>query len=142
MVLPTEERVAALLKGTSHRPAEVIGIMARGCGRRPSRRWPSMPRWRAARRSRCLWPWRWQRCCVGRRLPKSSARGSPRSLQIGVSPPAARRRLPEGRQHRPAGAADVDPPGRNTGGHLRGEKAVGDTPGPDQGRRRHGVAPG
>jgi hypothetical protein len=28
VVLPTEERVAALLRGTSHRPAEVIGIMA------------------------------------------------------------------------------------------------------------------
>jgi hypothetical protein len=28
VVLPTEERVAALLKGTSHRPAEVIGVMA------------------------------------------------------------------------------------------------------------------
>jgi hypothetical protein len=30
VILPTEERVAALLKGTSHRPAEVIGIMAPG----------------------------------------------------------------------------------------------------------------
>jgi hypothetical protein len=28
VVLPTEERVAALLRGTSHRPTEVIGIMA------------------------------------------------------------------------------------------------------------------
>jgi hypothetical protein len=28
VVLPTEERVAALLRGTSHRPAEVIGVMA------------------------------------------------------------------------------------------------------------------
>ena len=27
VILPTEERVAALLKGTSHRPAEVVGIM-------------------------------------------------------------------------------------------------------------------
>jgi hypothetical protein len=30
VIPPTEERVAALLKGTSHRPAEVIGIMAPG----------------------------------------------------------------------------------------------------------------
>ncbi len=30
VVLPTEERVAALLKGTSQRPAEVVGVMAPG----------------------------------------------------------------------------------------------------------------
>jgi hypothetical protein len=30
VVLPTEERVAALLKGTSHRPAELVGVMAPG----------------------------------------------------------------------------------------------------------------
>ncbi len=30
IVLPTEERVAALLKGTSHKPAEVVGVMAPG----------------------------------------------------------------------------------------------------------------
>jgi len=30
VVLPTEERVAALLKGTSHRPAEVVSVMAPG----------------------------------------------------------------------------------------------------------------
>jgi hypothetical protein len=30
VVLPTEERVAALLKGTSHRPAEVVGVMTPG----------------------------------------------------------------------------------------------------------------
>ena len=30
VVLPTEERVAALLKGTNHRPVEVVGVMAPG----------------------------------------------------------------------------------------------------------------
>jgi hypothetical protein len=30
VVLPTEERVAALFKGTSHRPAEVVGVMTPG----------------------------------------------------------------------------------------------------------------
>ena len=30
MVLPTEERVAAMLKGTSHRPGETVGVMAPG----------------------------------------------------------------------------------------------------------------
>jgi hypothetical protein len=30
VILPTEERVAVLLKGTSHQPAEIVGIMAPG----------------------------------------------------------------------------------------------------------------
>ena len=30
MVLPTEERVAALFKGTSHRSAEIVGVMSPG----------------------------------------------------------------------------------------------------------------
>ena len=47
IILPTEERVAAMLKGTSHPPDKVVGRCARppsaSSGSSPSRRWPSTP---------------------------------------------------------------------------------------------------
>jgi len=57
VVLPTEERLAALLKGTSHWPAEVVGIMAPGMRQAIVEKLPFLLSWQAAPRSRCLWRW-------------------------------------------------------------------------------------
>ena len=60
VILPTEERVAALLKGTSHRPAEVIGIFA-GIREATVEKVAVNAVMAGCTPGRCLWPWRWQR---------------------------------------------------------------------------------